>query len=137
MNGPEQLPLDQVSVDSNNLYKEETYTDMKVASIRRLSPVKTDGSPDESRPILFVGQTSIMSQMGPLPIQCPIDAQSFEEAVEKFPQAVREAIERMVEEANELRRQESSRIVVPSGGVPPGGLTGSGGPPRGGGIISG
>ena len=39
----------------------------RVASIRRLIPIKVDGSPDESRSPIFVGQTHIMSQMGHTP----------------------------------------------------------------------
>ena len=38
--------FNEVKVDKSNLYKEESFTDLKVATIRRLSPVKHDGSPD-------------------------------------------------------------------------------------------
>ena len=38
----------------NNLYKEETFTDQSVGSIRQLTPVKADGSIDSSRDILFL-----------------------------------------------------------------------------------
>ncbi|MGA1199218.1 MAG: hypothetical protein ACO36I_22215, partial [Candidatus Latescibacterota bacterium] len=59
---------------------------------------------------------------------------NLQEALNQFPQAIKDAVDRMIEEAKEHRRQEASRIVVPGqGGMPPGGL---GGPP-GGGIISG
>jgi predicted RNase H-like HicB family nuclease len=60
-----------------------------------------------------------MSQMGPLPVNCAIEAASLEEAMQKFPEAIAEAIERMVEEAKEMQRQEASRIIVP--GAAPGG----------------
>jgi hypothetical protein len=33
--------------------------------------------------------------------------------MEKFPAAVNEAVEKLVERANEMRRQEASRIIVP------------------------
>ena len=55
-----------------------------------------------------------MSQMGPVPVQCRIEAQSLEEAVAKFPEAMKEAIARLVDEARELQRREASRIVVPT-----------------------
>jgi len=78
-----------------------------------------------------------MSQMGPLPVSSPIEASNLEEAIEKFPQAIKDAVDNMIEEAKEQRRQESSRIVVPGqGGMPgPGGIPGGGGPAGGGGGI--
>ncbi len=135
----DQLPLDQIQVDQQNLYREESITDLRVATIRRLIPINADGTDDISRPTQYIGSTQIISQMGPLPISAPIEAASLQEAIEKFPQAVKDAVDQMVEEAKEYRRQESSRIVVPGtmpGGVPgQGGVPGAGGSP-GGGIIS-
>jgi len=116
----------EIEVDSSNLYREEIYTDLKVASVRKLIPVKADGSPDETREPLFSGQTTIMTGGGMLPVNFALDARDLEEALSKFPDAVREAVERMVEEAREMQRREASRIVVP-GQVPmPGPLGGSG-----------
>lgn len=135
----DQLPLDQIQVDQQNLYREEFITDLRVATIRRLIPINADGTDDISRPTQYIGTTQIISQMGPLPISAPIEAASLQEAIEKFPQAVKDAVDQMVEEAKEYRRQESSRIVVPGtmpGGVPgQGGVPGAGSPPSGG-IIS-
>jgi hypothetical protein len=74
VNRNEQQPLSDIQVDRNNLYREENYTDLKVASIRRLVPVKPDGTPDMTRRQVFIGQTHLMSQMGPLPVQCNIEA---------------------------------------------------------------
>jgi hypothetical protein len=125
-------PLGDISVDKSNLYREETFTDLKVASIRRLSPILLDGSDDSSRAVMFVGETTLMSARGPLPINCPIEAKTLEEALDAFPQAVQDAVERLMEEAREMQRQEASRIVVPGQG---GGLPGGGLPPGGGRII--
>jgi len=127
--------LSELKVDTGNLYREETFTDLRVATIRRLVPVTADGSPDASRTALYSAQTTVMSQAGPLPVEAPIQAASLEEAAQKFPAAIQEAIDRLIEEARELRRREASRIVVPSG-MPPGGGPGQGGP-GGGGIIGG
>ena len=124
--------LGEIRVDDQNLYREEVYTDLRVATIRRLVPVKSDGSPDGSRRELYSGQTNLMSQAGPLPVECPIDASSLQEAMTKFPEAIKLAVERLVEEAKELRRREASRIVVPGGPLP-----GQGGGPGGGGILGG
>jgi hypothetical protein len=115
----EASPVDEIQVDSNNLYREDIFTDLKVATIRRLSPVLKDGSDDASRPVIYVGQTTLLSQAGPVPVQCPIEAASLEAAMDAFPDAVNQAIERMIEEAREMQRQEASRIVVP--GREPGG----------------
>ena len=135
----DQLPLDQIQVDQQNLYREESITDLRVATIRRLIPINADGTDDISRPTQYIGSTQIISQMGPLPISAPIEAASLQEAIEKFPQAIKDAVDQMVEEAKEYRRQESSRIVVPGtmpGGAPGQGcIPGAGGPPSGG-IIS-
>ena len=126
VNRNEQEPLNEIQVDRTNMYREENYTDLKVASIRRLVPVSPDGSPDATRRQKFIGQTHLMSQVGPLPVQCDIEAADLEEALRKFPQAIAKAVEDMMEDAKERRRQESSRIVVPgAGGLP-------GGPPSGG-----
>ena len=132
-------PLGEITVDQDNLYREETFSDLKVASIRRLTPVTREGLDDSSRPTLFVGETTLMSARGPLPINCPIEAATLPEAFEAFPKAVQDAVERLMEEAREMQRQEANRIVVPGQG-PPGGMGGPGGGgmggPGGGRIIS-
>lgn len=112
-------PVDEIQVDVNNLYREEIFTDLKVATIRRLSPILQDGSDDASRPVIYVGQTTLLSQAGPVPVQCPIEAASLQDAMAAFPDAVNQTVERMIEEAREMQRQEASRIVVP--GREPGG----------------
>ena len=120
MSSPTSTPLEEIQVDRENLYLEEVFTDLKVATLRRLTPIKADGSPDTTRPVLFHAQTQLMSQMGPLPVNAAIDASNLEEAMQKFPEAIAAAIERMIEEAKELQRQEASRIIVP-GAAPMGG----------------
>jgi hypothetical protein len=121
----------EVKVDKTNLYKEESFTDLKVATIRRLSPIREDGTPDTARPVLFTGETTLMSDRGPLPIQCSIEAKDLHEAMDKFPDAVQGAVEKLIEQAREMQRQQMSRIVVPGqgggGGLPGGGLPGAGG----------
>ncbi len=115
-------PLSEIQVDRNDLYREEVYTDLKIASIRVLTPVKVDGQIDTSRPVLYTGETQLMSQMGPVPVHTPIEAASLDEAIQRFPEAVNQAVERLMEEAREIQRREASRIVVP-GQPPPGKIT--------------
>ena len=126
-------PFGEIKVDKSNLYREESFTDLKVATIRRLSPIKEDGSPDSARPTLFTGETTLMSDRGPLPIQAPIEAKDLTEAMEKFPEAVQAAVERLIDQAREMQRQQMSRIVVPGQGG--GGIPGAGGLPGGGGKL--
>jgi hypothetical protein len=104
---------DSLAVDMDNLYREESFTDLRAANIKRLTPITRSGEPDGSRPAQYSGDTTLMTQMGPIPVQFPLDADSLGEAFEKFPQGVQDAIERLQERAKEMAREETSRIVVP------------------------
>ena len=107
-------------VDVANLYREDVFTDLQVATLRRLTPVKPDGTDDASRPVLFLAATQLMSQVGAVPVSAQVEAKDLGEAIAKFPDAIREAVEQMVEEAREMQRRESSRLVVPGpGSMPP------------------
>jgi hypothetical protein len=108
-----------IKVDPKALYLEEVFTDRRVGTIRRLTPVTKDGVRDAARPVLYVGETQVLTPAGALPIAFEIGAGSLEEAAEKFGQLAKEAIERTVKELQELRRQAASSIVIPQGGMPP------------------
>jgi len=116
---PKSVSAAEITVDVANLHREELFTDLHAASIRRLTPVKTDGSTDSGRDVIYIGETNLMTQMGPLPVQFPIEAKSLDDAFGQFPDGVSAAIERLNERAKEMAREESSRIVVP-GAAPPG-----------------
>jgi hypothetical protein len=103
----------ELKVDPNSLYLEEIFTDRRVGTIRRLTPVNKQGVRDQARPVLYVGETQILTPAGALPIAFEIGAGSLEDAAEKFGQLAKEAIERTVKELQELRRQAASSIVVP------------------------
>ena len=115
----------EIKVDPKQLYLEEIFTDRRVGTIRRLTPVTKDGVRDQGRAVLYIGETQVLTPAGALPIAFEIGAGSLEEAAEKFGQLAKEAIERTVKELQELRRQAASSIVVPQGPVP--GITGGGG----------
>ena len=118
-----------IKIDPKQLYLEEIFTDRRVGTIRRLTPVAKDGERDQSRAVLYVGETQVLTPAGALPIAFEIGAGSLEEAAEKFGQLAKEAIERTVKELQELRRQAASSIVVPQGpigGLGPGGVGGGG-----------
>jgi hypothetical protein len=101
------------TVDKKNLYREEMYTDLKVASIRRLIPVKSDGKIDKSRDTIYVGQTHLMSPDGPVPLQNVIQAKGLQQAIKKFPDAMQTAMDQLVEKAQKMKDKEESRIIVP------------------------
>ena len=101
------------SVDRSNLYQEETYTDLKACSIRRLTPVKPDGSLDKTRKTVFVGQTTLVTPDGAVPLQNLIQAKELQQAVKRFPEAMDAAMERLIEEAQKMKKENDSRIIVP------------------------
>jgi len=117
----------ELKLDSKALYLEEVFTDRRVGTIRRMTPVDKDGARDQARAVLYVGETQVLTPAGALPIAFEIGAGSLEEAAEKFGTLAREAIERTVKELQDLRRQAASSIVIPQGGMPPAGGMGGGG----------
>ena len=120
----QQLP--EIKLDASQLYREEIFTDRKAGTLRRLVPVNTDGSEDASRPVLYSGQTQLLTPAGVLPLAFELEASSLEDACNKFPEAVKIAIEQAIEEAREMRREQASRIVVPEAGGGMGGAPGGG-----------
>jgi hypothetical protein len=122
----EQQQLPEIKLDVTQLYREEIFTDRKAGTLRRLVPVLADGNTDPARPILYSGQTQLLTPAGVLPLAFELEATSLEDACNKFPDAVKIAIEQAIEEAREMRREAATRIVVPEAGG------GMGGPPGGG-----
>ncbi|HYC10289.1 MAG TPA: hypothetical protein VEC10_11670 [Steroidobacteraceae bacterium] len=124
-----QNDLPDIQLDPNGLYREDVFTDRHAGSIRRLTPVTTDGTVDATRAVLFSGQTQLLTPAGVLPLGFEIEAKTLEEALRKFPEGVKAALEQAIDEARELRREAASRIVVPEvgAGVGPGPGPGAGG----------
>ncbi|HXY76139.1 MAG TPA: hypothetical protein VEH54_04465 [Steroidobacteraceae bacterium] len=112
-----QNDLPEVRIDPQGLYREDVFTDRHAGSIRRLTPVTIDGSVDPKRPVLFSGQTQLLTPAGVLPLGFEIEARTLAEALEKFPAGVKAALEQAIDEARELRREAASRIVVPEVGA--------------------
>lgn len=108
--------LPEVHLDPASLYREEIYTDRRAGTIRRLTPVTVDGATDAARPVLFSGQTQLLTPAGVLPLAFEIEAKTLEEALAKFPEGVNAALEQAIDEAREMRREAASRIVVPEVG---------------------
>lgn len=116
-----QNDLPEVKLDATTLYREEVFTDRRAGTIRKLTPVKIDGSEDGSRAVLFSGQTQLLTPAGVLPLAFEIEADTLQGAIDRFPEGVKAALEQAIDEAREMRREQASRIVVPEvGGMGPG-----------------
>lgn len=120
-------------MDPTSLYREDVITDRRVGTLRVMTPIKTDGSTDAARQVLYVGEAQLLTQAGLLPLVFEIDATSLAEAIDKFAAGATTAIERTRRELDELRREAASQIVVPPTLPPgfdpkggPGGLPGGG-----------
>ena len=106
--------MTDIKIDVHNLYREETFTDLTYVTIRRLTPIKPDGSMDENREPLFTGMTQLMSPNGPVPVQCIIEgAKTLTEAAESLPAAIEKEVRQMIADAREMEREEASKIVIP------------------------
>ena len=108
------------TVDQNNLYREESITDLKVASIRRMVPITADGKDDPSRSPAFFGHTQILTPQGPVPLQARLMANTVAEAIEAFPEAMEKEMAQMVDQLRKMQAEEQqkkqaddSRIIVP------------------------
>jgi hypothetical protein len=127
------LRAGEPKMDATSLYREEIITDRRVGTLRVMTPIKTDGSPDLGRSVVYVGEAQLLTQAGLLPLVFEIDATSLADAIEKFAAGATAAIERTRRELEELRREAASQIVVPPTLPPgfdpkggPGGLPGGG-----------
>ncbi len=121
-------------MDSSQLYREETYTDRRVGTIRSLTPVTAEGTADATRPVLYVGQAQIMTPMGALPISFDLEASTLGAAIAKFGEAAEIAVQQTMRELQDLRREQASSLVIPDaagGSIPsPADLLGRGRPRR-------
>ena len=96
-----------IKMDAASLYREEIYTDRRIGTIRAMVPVTSNGDADKARETLFIGEAQIMTQMGPLPVTFEIDATTLDGAVAGYAKAAKVAVERTVNELQELRRQSA------------------------------
>jgi hypothetical protein len=103
----------QATMDATQVYREEIFTDRKVGTIRRLTPVTSDGTADAARPVIFVGQAQVMTPMGAVPISFELEAATLAAAVEKFGAAAEQAVQQAMRELQEMRREQASSLVIP------------------------
>ena len=109
-----------IQMDAANLYREESYTDLKAGSLRKLVPVKADGTDDPARAPIYTAATQVMTPGGVLPLSGEVEgAKSLAEAVAGFPATIKQAIADLREEMAAMQRERASQIVVPGRDVPP------------------
>lgn len=105
----------QAAMDPTQIYREEIFTDRRVGTIRRLTPVTGDGSPDATRPIIHVGQAQVMTPMGAVPISFELDAPTLDAAIANFGAAAEHAVQQTMQELQDMRREQASSLVMPDG----------------------
>ena len=109
-----------IQMDAANLYREESYTDLKAGTMRKLVPVKVDGSDDPSREPIFTAATQVMTPGGVLPLSGEVEgAKTLADAVAGFAPAIKQAIADLREEMAAMQRERASQIVVPGRNAPP------------------
>jgi len=116
-----------IEMDAADLYIEENFTDRRVGSLQRLSPITATGEPDASRPVLWIGQTQVLTPAGALPLSFEIEAASLADAVARFGDHARHALNDTMKRLEEMRREQASSLIVPGAGGGPGGAPGQGG----------
>jgi hypothetical protein len=109
-------------MNAADLYSEEIFTDRRVGTIQRMTPVTAEGVPDPARATLYMGQAQVMTQAGALPLSFEIPAASLAEAVEGFGAAAEKAVAETMRRLQEMRREAAGSIIVPESGGGGGGL---------------
>ncbi len=99
--------------DSADLYTEESFTDRKIGTIRRMNPVTAEGLPDPDRKAIYIGQAQIMTPAGALPLTFELEAESLAEACAQFGEAAQRSVEETTAKLEEMRREQASSIYVP------------------------
>jgi hypothetical protein len=109
-----------IGMDQANLWREETFTDRRVGTLQRLTPVTPDGDADSARAVVYVGQTQVLTPGGALPLSFEVEAASLSEAIDKFGDYAQAALENAMQRLEEMRREAASSLIVPGSGGPAG-----------------
>src|SRR5256886_16101136 len=112
-----QNDLPEVQLDLQALYREDVFTDRRAGSIRRLTPVTADGSVDPTRPVLFSGQTQLLTPAGVVALGVGIEAGTLGGGVKEIPGGGRGARRQAGAEARALRPGAAARLVAARGGA--------------------
>lgn len=103
----------EIKMNIEDLYQEDVFTDQKVGTIRRMTPITPEGEPDTTRAVIYLGGTQMMTPAGPLPLNFEIPGNNLVEVVNNFGEAANKSLEETMAELQEMRRQQASQIVMP------------------------
>ena len=112
----EDIQEPDIQMEADSLYREETITDRRVGTLQKLTPIKPDGSRDDARNDVYLGQTQIFTPAGTLPLNFEVEASSLDDAVAKFGDSAKAALADAMERLEALRRESESSIIVPGSG---------------------
>jgi hypothetical protein len=115
----------ELPMDPAGLYREEVFTDRKAGMIRVMTPVTPEGALDARRKIVYVGEAQILTPGGVLPLAFEIAATTLGEAVARFGEEAKAAVQQALDDLQELRRQAASSLVVADRMPGAGGLPGN------------
>src|SRR3989442_7721170 len=102
----------ELKMDPATLYREDSFTDRRMGLIRVLTPVTSDGLTDPNRKVLYVGEAQLLTAAGPLPLSFEIEAASLGEAAERFGTGAKAAVERAMQELQEMRREIAPSLRI-------------------------
>ena len=109
----EQNQIEDIKFNGENLFKEESFTDLEVGTIRKLTPIHPDGTEDNERKARFTATTNIMTPSGALPLNGEIEADSLEEAIAGFSEAVNKALQKLQDDMMKMQQEQANKIVTP------------------------
>ena len=105
--------IEDIRFNGENLWKEENYTDLEVGTIKKLVPIKFDGSEDKDRKPTFTASTNIMTPNGALPLTGEIKAENLKEAIDNFSESINEALKKLQDEMIKMQQEQANKIVTP------------------------
>ena len=109
----EQNQIEDIKFNGKNLFKEESFTDLEVGTIRKLTPIHPDGTEDNERKASFTATTNSMTPSGALPLNGEIEADSLEEAIAGFSEAVNKALQKLQDDMMKMQQEQANKIVTP------------------------
>ncbi len=117
--------IPEIELTTDDMYRDEVFSDLRVGSVRRFTPVTPEGETDDKRAVIYHGQTSLQSPAGPMPLNFELDAKNLPDAMKAFPKAAQAEAERVMKEIEEMQRQQQAQQGGAGGGGGGGGGEGS------------
>lgn len=104
---------EQLRFDTDNLYRIETFTDQQSGSIRRMTPVDSEGNDDPNREVRYVGEASAMTPAGTIPLSFELEGTGLAQAAEGFAEGAEHALRETIEELKRMQREQQGSIMMP------------------------